>query len=114
SFGRHFKCPCDNQRDREADNDQQNNQPNRPVRNIKNWKYLRDALRKRPSAHDVRHGNFVDIAPLQFGKEGRLLVHRSRVAGNWTPSFWHKATKRGSSRYSKRKGVITSWVRPES
>jgi len=29
---------------RQTNDDQQNNQPNRPVRDIKNWKYLRNAL----------------------------------------------------------------------
>src|SRR6266496_671191 len=109
-----LKCPSQHDCYRKTDDDQNNDQPNCPRWSVEHGKYLSDALRQSPASDDISDGNLVNIAPLQLRKERRLPAHRSPGAGNWTPSFWHKATKRGSSRYSKTKGVITSWVRPES
>ena len=69
SLRRDFEHPAQNKRDRQTDNDEQDNQANDPVRNIENWKNLRDSLRERPARDDVGDGDLVNIAPLSSTKK---------------------------------------------
>src|SRR4029453_9391176 len=110
-----LECPGKDEGDWKPNYNQEHHQADAPSRNFKEGKNLGRNLNQQQSDHRIGDRYLVDVAPLQFGKE-RLLITHSFTAGegNCTPSFWHKATKRGSSRYSKTKGVITSWVRPES
>src|SRR6478609_6109034 len=100
SFRCEFKSPRDDECDWKANRNDRDDQPHNPIWNLEEWKNLRRDLDHKPADNRVRHGNLVNIAPLQLGEERRFLVHHSPGPGNWTPSFWHNATNRGSSRYS--------------
>ena len=69
SFGRHFKCPRDNQRDRKADDEEENYQAHNPIGDVEKWKNLAGDLHQQPGDNAVRDRNLVNIAPLQFGEE---------------------------------------------
>ena len=69
AFGRQFKCPGENERDRKTDDNQQNDQANYPIWNIENRKHLRDSLGEGPAGDDVSDRDFLNVAPLQFGEE---------------------------------------------
>src|SRR4029077_8854316 len=68
-----LKTPRKHKRDRQPDDNEKDNQPDHPVRNIKDWKNLRDSLRKRPAADDVRNRNLINVASLQLGEEIHAL-----------------------------------------
>ena len=76
SLRRKLECPCNNQRDRKTKGRDKDNKPNRPVRNVEEWKNLRSDLNQKPADDGIRDSNFVNIAPLQLGKE-IALVHPS-------------------------------------
>src|SRR6266480_2552406 len=69
SLRRYLKHPAKNKRNRQTEDDEQNNQSNDPVRNVEDRKNLRDALREGPTRDDVSNADFVNVAPLQLGKE---------------------------------------------
>src|SRR5262249_47035570 len=73
---RDFKGPGARERDWKSDDDQDDEQSNEPVRNVEDWKDLRDALRKRPTGDDVSDGDLVNIPPLQLAEK---IVHSSFV-----------------------------------
>ena len=64
SFGRHFKCPCDNQRDRKADDEEDNYQAHYPVGDFEKWKNLAGNLHQQPRHNCVGDRNLVNIAAL--------------------------------------------------
>jgi hypothetical protein len=64
SLWRYFEHPGQNQRDRQADNDEQNKQADQPIRNIEDWKNLRDSLREGPATDNVSNRDFMNVAPL--------------------------------------------------
>ena len=66
--------PGEDQRDREAEHDEKHNETNRPIRNIKYWKNLRDTLSQSPTADRVTDRHLVDLAPFELGKKF-LRVH---------------------------------------
>ncbi len=72
AFGRHFKCPRNNQRDRKADDEEENYKAHNPIRNLEKWKNLAGNLHQQPGNDAVRNRNLVNIAPLQFGKKVAL------------------------------------------
>src|SRR5262249_16181207 len=75
----YFKHPGEDQRDWQPYDYDENNQANRPVRNIEHRKDLCDSLRKRPAADDIGNCDLVNVAPLQLGKERGPIVHVLRT-----------------------------------
>src|SRR5207253_8689554 len=69
SLRRYLEHPRQDQRNRQTDDDQQDDQPNHPIRNIEDRENLRDSLGQRPAADDVSHRDLVNVATLQLGKE---------------------------------------------
>ena len=67
SFGSDLEEPGEDHRDWKANNNQQDNNPDCPVRNVENRKYLRDSLGESPSGNYVGDGDFVNVAPFQLG-----------------------------------------------
>ena len=76
AFGRHFKRPRDNQRDRKADDEDENYKAYNPIGDVEKWKNLAGNLHQQPGDNAVRDRNLVNIAPLQLGEERRFLAHR--------------------------------------
>ena len=56
-------------RDRESDDDQQDDEANRPIRNFEKRKDLRGDLNQEPAHNRIGHSYFVNIPPLQLGEE---------------------------------------------
>src|SRR6266567_4090342 len=69
SLRREFEGPCDDERDRKTDHDEQDDEPNSPIRNLKKRKNLRRDLNKQPGDNRVSNRNFVNVAALQFGEK---------------------------------------------
>ena len=69
AFRRELKRPCDDERDWKPDRDQYDHQPHNPSWNFQEWKDLRGNLNQEPADNRVGNGNFVNVAPLQFGEE---------------------------------------------
>jgi hypothetical protein len=86
SFGRRFKCPRDDQRDRKAYDEKENYEAHHPIGDFEKWKNLAGDLHQQPRHNRVRGCNFVNVAPLQFGEERRFLAHE----GAGRPSFARK------------------------
>src|SRR5436190_16745556 len=107
SLRRNLERPGKNQRDWKPDDDEKNNQSDRPVWNIEHWKNLRDSLRERPTGDDVGNRDFVNVAPLQLGKEV-LRVHFKGVAGSFGASDATIASKRGLFRSESQTGESLS------
>ena len=74
SFRCDFKHPRQRECDGQTENDEENDQPDDPIRNVEHREYLGDALGKRPAGDDVGDGNLVNITPLQLSEEV-LEVH---------------------------------------
>ncbi len=87
AFGRHFKCPRDNQRDRKADDEDENYHAHNPIGDVEKWKNLAGNLHQQPGDDAVRDRDLVNIAPLQFGKEIALAHCFAGADGNCTLSF---------------------------
>src|SRR4029077_15316049 len=66
SLRRQLKHPGQNERNRQAHDNEKDNQADRPVRNVEDRKDLRDSLRKSPTRDNVSNRNFVNIASLQL------------------------------------------------
>src|SRR5205085_6843723 len=81
--------PGQNKRDWQTENNEQNNQSNDPVRNVEDWKNLRDSLRERPAGDNVSDRDLVNIAPLQLG-EKTVDLHC------FENTFWASASNCGS------------------
>src|SRR4029077_16756006 len=97
---RQFKCPGDNERDWESDRDADDHQSHDPIWNLEEWKDLRRDLNYQPTDNRVRHGNLVDIPPLQLSEE---------VGGfhDLPPAtFCTTASKRGSPRSESKNGSV--------
>ena len=56
-------------------------EPNRPVRDFQERKYLRRDLSDQPADDSVGDRDFVNVAPLQLGKERGFVAHGSVTAG---------------------------------
>jgi hypothetical protein len=85
SFRRQLECPSQPKRNGQTHYNQQNKQTNEPVWNGENGQYLRQALSESPTRDGVRDGDFVNVAPLQFGKKlpevhGTIKVHRASAS----------------------------------
>ena len=78
SFRRKLECPSNNHRDRKTKGRGKDNKPNRPVRNVEEWKNLRCDLNQKPADDRIRDSNFVNIAPLQLAEE-YLRIHRTSL-----------------------------------
>src|SRR6266404_623569 len=79
AFRRQFKRPRENERDRKTDDNQKDDEPNDPIRNVEDREDLRDSLRKCPTRDDVSDSNFVNVATLQFTEEAHR-IHRMASA----------------------------------
>src|SRR6266480_2885844 len=64
SVRRELEYPGQYKRNRQTADNEHNNQPDRPVRNVEDWENLCDALRERPTRDNVGRGDFVNVAPL--------------------------------------------------
>src|SRR4029450_11895909 len=72
--------------------------------NFKEGKNLGRNLNQQPGDHRISDRHLVDVAPLQFGEKRGLITHCFMAGGgNWTPSFWHKATSVGRRGIRKQK-----------
>ena len=100
-FGRHFKCPCDNQRDRKADDEEENYQAHNPIGDVEKWKNLAGDLHQQPGDDAVRDRNLVNIAPLQFGEKIALAHCFAGADGNLHVEL---LTQRGEARVAHDKG----------
>ena len=74
-FRGEFKSPRNDKGDWKADDNQENNQPNDPIRDLEEWKDLRRYLDEEPTDHRICDGDFVNIASLQF-REKNLQIQR--------------------------------------
>ena len=63
------KSPGKNERNGKAERDQDDNEPNRPVRDIEKRKSLRGNLNDEPGHDRVRDRHPVDLAPLELAKK---------------------------------------------
>ena len=68
-FRRELKSPCDDERHGQAQNEQQDHEPDRPVRDLEKRKRLRHDLDEQPRDDGVGDCNLVNITPLQLGEE---------------------------------------------
>ncbi len=87
AFGRHFKCPCDKQRNRKTDDEEENYEAHYPVGDFEKWENLAGNLHQQPCDNCVGDRNLVDVAPLQFGKEIALAHCFAGADGTCTLSF---------------------------
>src|SRR5262249_47463186 len=78
-----FKRPCHYQCDRESDRDPGNEYLHHPGRRFEGRKQDRSYLHQQPRHYRVSNRNFVNVTPLQLGKEGALVV----AWGHNTPLF---------------------------
>ena len=97
-FGCHFKCPCDDERYRKTDDEEENYQAHHPVGDFEKWKNLAGNLHQQPRHDRIRDCHFVNVAPLQLCEKIRFVHDFVGLEGTRTLSFWHNAVKRGSSR----------------
>src|SRR5262249_44742194 len=84
SLRRRFKCPCDYQRDRKADDEEENYEAHYPIGDVKKRKDLAGNLHQQPGDNRVRGCNLVNVTPLQFGKKIALAHGFAKAEGNWT------------------------------
>src|SRR6266403_3360802 len=73
SFRSALEEPGEDNGNGKAKDDEKNNRADRPVRNIENRKYLRNALRKRPAGDRVRDRDLVNVASLQLGEQVHVI-----------------------------------------
>src|SRR5438093_7393886 len=97
SFGRYLECPRKNQRHWKTRDQQQHNQPHRPVWDFKERKDLRGDLDEQPRSNCVVDRNLVDVASFQLGEEvqqvhGLAFAKFCKRESLRTPS--HAASKR--------------------
>src|SRR5205085_1116019 len=105
--------PGQNKRDWQTENNEQNNQSNDPVRNVEDWKNLRDSLRERPAGDNVSDRDLVNIAPLQLGEKIpavhlKAIEPLNSLAGR---IFSASASKRASPCSGRRSGSTRTQFR---
>ena len=69
SFRRQLKRPSDYQRDRKADDEEENYEAHNPIGDVEKWKNLAGNLHQQPGDNAVRDRNLVNVAPLQLSEE---------------------------------------------
>src|SRR5437016_13512010 len=105
SFGRDLERPGKHQRNRESNNNDEDDNLHHPLRRIESRKKNRRSLNEEPRHNRVGDGYFVNVAPLQLGKE--VVDLHFDVPSQ---SFW----KRGSLRSGSHSGssLRLALVRP--
>ena len=68
-FGRHFKRPRQQQRDRKTESHSRDEHLHHPRRRLEVGNKNRASLNKQPRHHGVGDGYLVDVAPLQLGEK---------------------------------------------
>src|SRR5712692_2198791 len=86
SLGRQFKRPGKHQRNRESDRGCQDDELNRPIRNLEKRKDLRRDLNQQPRHDRISNRDLVNMAPLQLPEEV-LRIHGVAFA---TPSIYQQ------------------------
>ena len=77
-FRRDLESPSQDERDRKTDGEDENDEPHRPVRDVKKGKDLSRDLDEEPRNHRIGDGHLVDVSPLQFGEKiARVQISES-------------------------------------
>src|SRR6266567_5282637 len=109
AFWRQLEGPCDHERDRKTDHNEQHDEPNPPIRNLKKRKILRRDLNEQPRDNRVSNRNFVNVAPLHFGKEFPRVHGEDPFFGAKT--FATSSSNRGSPRSGSSNGSTLMYLR---
>src|SRR5438477_9889647 len=98
SFRRDLERPGKRERNREPNNKNEDDNLHRPLRRIERGKKNRCRLNREPRDHGVSNRDFVNIAPLQLGKEVVDLHF-----GFSSQSFWKRGSVRSESQTGSRR-----------
>src|SRR6266566_8353048 len=100
SFGRDLERPGKHQRNREANNKNEDDNLNRPLRRIERGKENRRSLNEKPRHNRIGDGYFVNITPFQLGKEAVDLHLDFSSQSFWKRGSFRSGSNIGSSRSS--------------
>src|ERR1019366_3044228 len=98
SLGGDLERPGKNQRDWETGDQEQDDKAHSPIRNLEERKNLRRNLNQHPRCDCISDRDFVNVAPLEFGKE-IIGLH----FGFSSQSFWKRGSPRRESKSESRR-----------
>ena len=75
SLRRHFEGPRDENRDNEPERDQYNESRQHPLRRVEGRQQDPSEFNQQPCHYRVKERDLINVAPLQFRKQRRLVAH---------------------------------------